>query len=132
MATIKQSYAASVSVLTLGTLASVTGILSAEVDNTINLYLSADLEITANITTATKTVDFYMVGSEDGTNFATTDNVNNLLFIGSLHLVSGVAQTKVIRVEQLPRKFKIYAYNADATALLSGSVDMTGVSLTNA
>jgi len=137
MATILQQYNTSTvvpSFTALATLASVTGATSGAVDNTSTKFLALDLELVAGITTATSTVDFYLVGSEDGTNFATVSDTEkaNVQFIGSISCVSGTPQTKVVRIEQIPRQWKIYAYNANGTALSSGTVYYSGIALTNA
>ena len=141
MATIKQDYAASAAVtISLNSLASGTAVLSSEIDNaTANKYLAADIEINANWATGTPngTLDVYLVKSADGTTFADTAELSNLTFLCSVtpdSVTNTNTVTKVIRVEQLPNKWKILAKNTDTLALgASGnSINYVGVSLTNA
>jgi len=142
MATIKQTFASSASVgfttNALNSAASDSEKLSDEVDNSTNKYLAVDLEINLNWLTGTPdgTADVYLVASADGTTYADKAEKANLLFLTSVTPDSATntnTVTKVIRVEQLPQKWKLLVVNTDTLALgASGNtVNYVGADLTN-
>ena len=143
MATIKQVYAASavVGFVTNAINSAATDVpkLSDEVDNSTNKYLAIDLELNFNWLTGTPdgTVDVYLAASADGTTYADDAETANLLFLASVTPDSATntnTVTKIIRVEQVPKKWKLLVINTDTLALgaTNNTVNYVGVDLSNA
>ena len=137
MATIKQTLATSTSITIFP--ASVTngnGRASTAIDNSSNLYLSADvylkLKSGASSTSATGYVDIYLIRSEDGTtyddNFGGSDAAYtpaNATLLGRMAMVANATTYyMVVNTEQagsLPRKWCIGIVNNSG-----GTLDATG------
>lgn len=136
MANIKQVYNASTPVVWSGvdfaTLGDTLSATSDAIVNSTDAFLSADLEIELTAgATATGTMDIYMSKSEDGTNYTTSELANHL-FLTSVTPTASTATRKVIRIEQLPRGWKIVAENNIGSAITAGSMAITGLYLSNA
>ena len=143
MATIKQVYAASavVGFVTNAINSAATDVpkLSDEVDNSTTKYLAMDLELNFNWLTGTPDgpVDVYLVASADGTTYADDAETANLLFLASVTPDSATntnTVTRIIRVEQLPQKWKLLVINTDTLSLgaSNNTVNFVGADLTNA
>lgn len=101
--------------------------LSAEIDNSTNKYLYADMELNlASLTpTAGGYVALYLVPSVDGTNYplfdtgASPGTANNNYFAGSFSTKAAAAAQRIaMREIQLPPgKYKLAVYNGAGVAL---------------
>jgi hypothetical protein len=131
MATIKQTYAsASDLTITLASLANGSGRASTAVDNTSDLYISADVrvKVTPASATATGYVSVYLIRSEDGTDFddawTGTDGAYtpiNALLLGTISTPSTAAYHKTFDTAELgltlPAKWAIGIVNSSGSAL---------------
>lgn len=106
-----------------------TSALSAEVDNTTNLYKYADFEVNlaSAAFTGTPSVSLYIVPSQDGTNYpdwdagASPGNGNNNYWIGDVQLKAATGTERhVLRGVLLPTgKYKVAARNNSGVSLAS-------------
>jgi len=76
-----------------------------------------------------------MARSNDDTNYSTSIELSNTMFIGSVQVNATTAVRKFFRIEQVPAYFKIIAVNSHATIDLGASgntIQYRGVDLSNA
>jgi hypothetical protein len=106
-----------------------TSALSAEIDNTTNLYRFADFELNlASLTpTGTPYVSVYIVPTIDGTNYpgwdagASPGNANNNYWVGDIQLkaAAGTVLQALRGVLLPPGKYKVGLRNASGVTLAS-------------
>jgi hypothetical protein len=106
-------------------------VLSAEIDNSTNKYLYADMELNlASLTpTAGGFLSLYLVASVDGTNYplwdagASPGTANNNYLVGTFSTkAAAAAQRLVMRdIELPPGKYKFGIYNGAGVALAASS-----------
>ena len=131
MATIKQVFGSntSLTVAGLATLASGGTAVSNEVNNSVDLNLAVDIEV--NCACIDGTLDMYMMRSNETGDYQSTDELSNMLFIGSV-TNGGTTPSKTYRVEQLPKFYQLVFINSSGSnALTAGTINLTSANLTN-
>lgn len=137
MATIKQTLGTQADLtITLASLANGSGRAATAVDNTTNLYLSADIRVQVKTsgTSATGYVSVYLIRSEDGTeyddDFAGSDAAYtpiNALLLGTINTPATASYSKVFDTGELgltlPAKWSIGIVNSSGNALTATAGD---------
>lgn len=113
--------------IALDNLAALAGVSGSVINNSSDLFIDADLTITlAGTVGAVGIVDIYLERSEDGSTFPTTSRE----YIGGIILDDVNTVIAAFRVHDLPKYWRLYAYNNDTVAVLAASgnsVSYTGV-----
>ena len=118
MATIKQQFDTSADTITvtgLNSLSNGATATSNAIDNSSDLFLSADLEITLKSSASeTDVVSIYLLGSNDNSTWSTSaaaENEANMLFLGNVKLNGTTAVVRLLRVDKLPKYWKVHFVN---------------------
>ena len=130
MATIKQIFGSNIvlNVTGLDSLVDAGIAVSDEVDNSVDLDMNVDISV--NINGSGDTIDMYMTRVNATGDYPSTDELANLLFIGSV-VVGASTPKKTYRVEQLPKFYKLVFVNSSGFATTSAVINLMSANLTN-